>query len=204
VRYNQFDKALENNHTLASVLKVAGYATAAIGKWGLQGGPGEKSPAGEKATPGVEWRAYEIAAPWVAKLDDMQPTARGVQPLADLSHAPHAQDFAMFFTGLIEAPADGEYTFAVQTDTGALLRIHEATVLDFDRGFSAGGEVTGAIRLQKGAHPFRLYYRHHGAESPLLTFRWSRPGTALEDVPATVLFHDPSAPVSTQATPSRQ
>ncbi|PST82863.1 sulfatase [Pedobacter yulinensis] len=37
VRNNQFDKALENNHTLASVLKAAGYHTAAIGKWGLQG-----------------------------------------------------------------------------------------------------------------------------------------------------------------------
>jgi len=37
VRDNQFDKALENNHTLASVLKQGGYATAAIGKWGLQG-----------------------------------------------------------------------------------------------------------------------------------------------------------------------
>ena len=38
VRNNQFDKALEDNHTLATVLRGAGYATAAIGKWGLQGG----------------------------------------------------------------------------------------------------------------------------------------------------------------------
>ncbi len=38
VRDNQFDKALENNYTIASVLREAGYATAAIGKWGLQGG----------------------------------------------------------------------------------------------------------------------------------------------------------------------
>jgi arylsulfatase A-like enzyme len=37
VRDNQFDKAVENNHTLASVLRQAGYATAAFGKWGLQG-----------------------------------------------------------------------------------------------------------------------------------------------------------------------
>ncbi|SDT60533.1 Arylsulfatase A [Mucilaginibacter mallensis] len=37
VRDNQFDKALENNHTLATVLKQAGYNTVAIGKWGLQG-----------------------------------------------------------------------------------------------------------------------------------------------------------------------
>ncbi|TXH23216.1 MAG: sulfatase [Chitinophagaceae bacterium] len=37
VRNNQFDKALENNYTVASILKTAGYTTAAIGKWGLQG-----------------------------------------------------------------------------------------------------------------------------------------------------------------------
>ena len=37
IRDNQFDKALPNNHTLATVLKPAGYYCAAIGKWGLAG-----------------------------------------------------------------------------------------------------------------------------------------------------------------------
>ena len=37
VRNNQFDKALPDNHNLATVLKEAGYATALIGKYGLQG-----------------------------------------------------------------------------------------------------------------------------------------------------------------------
>jgi arylsulfatase A-like enzyme len=37
VRDNQFDKALDDNHTLGSVLKQAGYATAMIGKYGLAG-----------------------------------------------------------------------------------------------------------------------------------------------------------------------
>ena len=37
VRDNQFDKALEDNYTLANMLKAQGYATAAVGKWGLQG-----------------------------------------------------------------------------------------------------------------------------------------------------------------------
>ncbi len=45
VRNNQFDKALEDNYTLANVLKEAGYATIAIGKWGLQGeGEGPQWP----------------------------------------------------------------------------------------------------------------------------------------------------------------
>ena len=37
VRDNQFDKALADTHTLGTVLRQAGYATAVIGKWGLQG-----------------------------------------------------------------------------------------------------------------------------------------------------------------------
>ncbi|HYH56538.1 MAG TPA: sulfatase-like hydrolase/transferase, partial [Anseongella sp.] len=37
VRDNQFDKGLEDNYTLGNVMQKAGYATAAIGKWGLQG-----------------------------------------------------------------------------------------------------------------------------------------------------------------------
>lgn len=37
VRDNSFDKALENNHTLGTVMRQAGYATALIGKFGLQG-----------------------------------------------------------------------------------------------------------------------------------------------------------------------
>ena len=119
--------------------------------------------------PGVEWHAYDIAAPWVPKLDDMPPSARGVQAQFDLSHALQAHDFAMFFTGYLKAPADGDYTFNLITDTGALLRIHEATVLDFDRAFSKPVDTTATIRLQKGAHPFRLYYQHRGPESPTLT-----------------------------------
>lgn len=37
VRDNQFDKRLEDNYTVANVLKEAGYGTVAVGKWGLQG-----------------------------------------------------------------------------------------------------------------------------------------------------------------------
>ncbi len=42
VRNNQFDKMLEDNHTVANLLKRAGYNTALIGKWGLQGATNEK------------------------------------------------------------------------------------------------------------------------------------------------------------------
>ncbi len=40
IRNNQFDKALPDDHSIAYVLKEAGYATAIIGKYGLQGKDG--------------------------------------------------------------------------------------------------------------------------------------------------------------------
>ncbi|MCM2371611.1 sulfatase-like hydrolase/transferase [Aporhodopirellula aestuarii] len=56
VRDNQFDKALPNNHTIASVLKSAGYTTAIIGKYGLQGGT--KNESTSSSTPAARWPAY--------------------------------------------------------------------------------------------------------------------------------------------------
>ncbi|WP_460432361.1 sulfatase-like hydrolase/transferase [Arachidicoccus ginsenosidivorans] len=37
VRNNEFDRAIDSNYTMASTLQSLGYATIAIGKWGLQG-----------------------------------------------------------------------------------------------------------------------------------------------------------------------
>lgn len=48
IRDNQFDKMLADNHTLGTVMKTAGYATALVGKYGLQG---------DGSTPS-EWAGY--------------------------------------------------------------------------------------------------------------------------------------------------
>ncbi|MEM6688071.1 MAG: sulfatase-like hydrolase/transferase [Planctomycetota bacterium] len=48
IRDNQFDRALERNHTLATVLSGAGYATGLVGKYGLQGDGNNPD----------EWQAY--------------------------------------------------------------------------------------------------------------------------------------------------
>lgn len=64
VRDNQFDKGLAETLTLGSVLQRAGYATAAIGKWGLQGGgesgktPRPDRPEAEREADYRSWTSY--------------------------------------------------------------------------------------------------------------------------------------------------
>ena len=70
--------------------------------------------------------------------------------------------------------------------TGALLRIHEATVIDADFGYAGGQERSGGIRLQAGLHPFRLYYVHGTQGAPSLKISWSGPGLTKETIPDAV------------------
>lgn len=56
LRNKCFDDPIENSHTLATVLKNAGYETAAIGKWGIGGG-------GESAGGGTGFHYDKTATP---------------------------------------------------------------------------------------------------------------------------------------------
>ena len=139
---------------------------------------------------GVTWRAVNQALPWVANLDDVQPSATGICARPDLTVLPRRNDVGIEFSGYIQVPADGAYTFHLATDSGALLRIHEATVIDADGGYRAGSEAIGSIRLQAGHHPIRLFYARRQAGTPSLSLQWSSATLPREDIAATAFSHD--------------
>jgi hypothetical protein len=131
--------------------------------------------------PGVHWQAYAAAFPWLPKLDFLSATASGDAAVPDVALLPLRKDVAMLYSGFISVPADGAYTFSLAVDGKALLRIHDATVIDEDFGYT-GGPRMAQIRLQAGLHAFRLYYMP--GQSPSLDFEWSADGEALKLVPS--------------------
>jgi hypothetical protein len=140
------------------------------------------------AANGVEWKAYEGNFPWVPDLETLQPKASGTAERPDLARRTRDDGIGMLFAGYLKIPQDGEYTFFIKADTGALLRIHDATVIDADYGYKGGEEAGGSIRLQAGLHPFRLYYARKTKGKPSLDFAWSKEGMVKEPVPASVFF----------------
>jgi arylsulfatase A-like enzyme len=133
---------------------------------------------------GVEWQAFEGHYPWVPDFETLTAVAHGTEKSPDLAKLSRTTEAGLFFTGYLEIPRDGEYTFAIETDTGALLRIHDATVIDADFGYRPGSEVGSSIRLQAGLHAFHLFYTHRQKAHPLLKFYWSGPGIEKEIIPA--------------------
>jgi hypothetical protein len=87
----------------------------------------------------------------------------------------------MSFKGFISIPADGDYTFSLQSDSGAQMWLHEAHVIDDDFNHT-GREISASIRLQAGLHPIRIFYRHKSG-TPALSLQYAGPGLEKQPVP---------------------
>ena len=99
----------------------------------------------------------------------------------------------MLFSGYLKVPADGAYTIMVETEGEALLRIHEAVLLEADFRHSKSGGVRRHDPAAGGhsSLPPVLSARHGGPGE--LRFLWHRGSEPDEVVPASVLFHEESA-----------
>lgn len=140
---------------------------------------------GIETTNGIEWKAYDGSFPWVPQVAALDPAESGKakRPVIEVREKDNQ---ALYFEGYLNIPSDGSYTFFLSTDTGGLLRIHEAAVIDADFGYTGGTEREGKIRLKAGLHPFRLYYVRRTKGKSSLKLQWSGPGISKQPVPTDV------------------
>ncbi len=95
----------------------------------------------------------------------------------DITIAPSLRptDFGYVFRGFLKVPADGDYTFALDSDDGARLTIDGQTVIDHDGIHGEGSPKTGTAVLKAGRVPIRLDY-FQGQAGRGLTVGWTGPG----------------------------
>ncbi len=131
-----------------------------------------------KTVPGVAMQMHSGTFPWLPKVDLLPSTGDGTGHGTMVIVAPPPMAYrspgAYLYSGFITAPADGSYVFSLETTGKALLRLHNATVIDGDFGYT-GGARTGEIKLKAGPHSFRLYYlpAPNGGSAPVLDLKWS-------------------------------
>lgn len=147
---------------------------------------------------GLRWEYFEAHFGGTADMDSLKPRATGETADLSLSMRQRDEQFGVRFTGVIEVPRDGEYTFWLNSDDGSILDIQGRRIVDNDGDH---GPVTkrGRIRLTAGPHPLEVRFYQNGGGYEFQAF-WSGPGIERQPIPATVLkrFGQPMEPIGWQ------
>lgn len=141
----------------------------------------------QPSTNGTSYQYYEGLYQCVADIAKTRLLEQGTLPEPSIKGAKQADHFAFIFTGYIQVPEDGVYTFMTRSDDGSVLYIDNTQVVNND-GSHAAIPATGMIALRKGFHAYKLMYIED-YEGEHLSWAWRLPSaTKLEQIPASALF----------------
>ena len=147
-------------------------------------------PAGDRSgmRPGCRFTYHTANFVLLGQVEPDPPEDVGVMPVPSIAGAPDEDHFAYVFTGYIDIPEDGIWSFYTRSDDGSALYIDGVCVVNNDGSHSAVS-VEGSIPLEKGLHPYKLIY-FEDYEGQMLAWGWKAPGAGtFTPVPASRLFY---------------
>jgi hypothetical protein len=148
---------------------------------------------------GLNYRYFQGDYQELDNIEDSDLVSQYVSTNFDLAVRERDRFFALEFTGLIDIPQDGIYTFETTSNDGSRLHIGEKLVVDND-GPHGMQSVAGTIPLKAGMHPIRVEYYNSGGSWGLKT-TWKGPEFDEQPIPDSVLHRKPLAVIEEHAAP---
>jgi len=150
-------------------------------------------------TAGLNYQYYEGTWLQLPDFNNLSVVKAGTTGLPTLAGRNRDDNFAFRYTGFVDVPADGEYTFYTSSDDGSQLFIGSTLVVD-NNGAHGVQERAGKIGLLKGKHALTLTFFENTGDQ-LLTASYAGPGLAKTQIPAAALFRaDTGAGTGTTAS----
>ena len=141
---------------------------------------------------GVAWSYFEGNWSQLPDFGAMTPVAEGTSSTFALDPAQREDHFGLRFTGTLEVPASGDYTFTLNSDDGSRLYIDGSLVVDND-GRHAVQEASGTVSLSEGDHAITVdYFEATGGE--ILGVMWASDTISKGPIPSEYL--SPTRPAS--------
>jgi flagellin-like protein len=139
---------------------------------------------------GLRYGYYEADGSYTSLPDfDAETAAKhGVASQVSLAPAERGDDFAFRWTGYVQVPEDGTYTFATRSDDGSEVFVDGTRVVD-NRGRHSPRTRSGTVTLDAGLHPITVTYFEHGGGTAM-DLRWDGPNVTAGTVPASRLYHE--------------
>jgi hypothetical protein len=123
---------------------------------------------------GLDYQYYEGDWNYLPDFSQIFPIKSGTISNLDFSPIQQQDHFAFQYTGFIDIPTDGYYTFYLNSDDGSKLFIGDLNLISND-GLHAATEASGRIGLKKGKHSFTVtFFEKAGAQ--LLNLSYEGPG----------------------------
>jgi len=136
---------------------------------------------------GLRYKAYEGLWQDLPDFDKLEPAAAGKTDKFSLAaYTGGKAQFGLKFTGYIDVPAEGNYTFFVTSDDGSKLWIGDKLIVNND-GLHAPLEKHGFIPLAKGKHPITVAFFEAGG-GKALAVHYQGPKLPKKEIPASALF----------------
>ena len=140
---------------------------------------------------GLEYDYYQSGGyTSVPDFKNLTPQKSGNALNFDLSLATRTTVYAFNFTGYINVPTDGYYTFYTNSDDGSMLYIDDRLVTDND-GLHGLVEKSGQIGLKAGYHKIAVGYVQQGGAATLVV-SYEGPGVSKRAIPAASIFRESS------------
>ena len=152
---------------------------------------GVPRPADQPAStsPGLRYAYYEGQWEQLPEFETLKPVKAGVAPGIDLGSIKGRENgWGVVYSGYVEVPMSGLYTFSLNSDDGSKLFLGDSLVVSND-GTHGPMEKSGDVLLEAGKHRMKLlYFEDIGGESLELSYRG--PGIAKRQVPASAFSHE--------------
>ena len=143
-------------------------------------------------TEGLRYAYYQGLWALLPDFSLLTPMDEGVASEIDVFSVRQRDDyFGIVYTGYVDVPTDGIYTFFLASDDGSKLYLGSEVLVDND-GQHGVAEKRGEVALKAGAHPIRIeFFEHGGGES--LALHYQGPGIAKQPIPSSAFSHSPGS-----------
>lgn len=115
---------------------------------------------------GLNYAYYEGVFEAMPDFDALQPVKTGAASAVSLRHADRMDGIAFRFQGYFHAPQDGVYSFALESNDGSQLFLHDELVVD-NGGQHKLKTESGVVALKAGYHPVTITFFESGGEEGL-------------------------------------
>ena len=135
---------------------------------------------------GVGVKTYLGEWDWVPEFTQMSSEASSLEKNINLKSLPNEKNAGLLLSGFIQIPEPGNWTFHCGAMGKLIFKIHNKLVIDGDYKYD-GTEISTTLKLDRGIHPYRLYYTASEGE-PSLNLKWEGPSVAKGSIPANALL----------------